>query len=215
MPEFFVHPAALPSLIGFLTGSFITSLLFAARLRSARAKARERENASDEQAAHLQTEKSVLENELATFRSSGVRFHKRQGELEALAKTDQKRQEEMAQFLGFAKSTLQNELRKHERAIIASVEGASHQQTPTRVTSRPPAPQSAPPSLPSSLPSPVPIAPAQEGAPHDDRDFVPIQPRSGKIPRETNFEGFVADQSSEKSESAANTLRAALDDTQS
>lgn len=211
MPEFFVHPAALPSLIGFLTGSFITSLLFAARLRSARAKARERENASDEQAAHLQTEKSVLENELATFRSSGVRFHKRQGELEALAKTDQKRQEEMAQFLGFAKSTLQNELRKHERAIIASVDGASHQQTPTRVTSRPPAPQSAPPSL----PSPVPIAPAQEGAPHDDRDFVPIQPRSGKIPRETNFEGFVADQSSEKSESAANAFRAALDDTQS
>ncbi len=213
MPEFFDHPAFHPCLIGFLAGTFLTSLIFVARLRSAREKAREREKASDEQAAHLQTEKSSLENELATFRTAEARFLKRQGELEALAKTDEKRQEEMAQFLGFAKSTLQNELRKHESAIVASIKGSTQPQTPVRQAARLPTAQ----ALPTSRPTPAPVTapPALTETPHDDRDFVPIQPRPGAVPREENFEGFDIDQSSEKAGSAANALRAALEDTQS
>lgn len=208
MPEFLEHPASIPALIGFAAGFLLSTFIYAIRISSARSKARERENASDEQTAHLHSEKSALENELAHLRTLEAKFLKRQGELESLAKTDKKREEEMAQFLGFAKSTLQSELRKHENAIVSSLK--AQEQAPQSPPSAPPASQNL--TVPPPRSSPVPLDANQEGTPHDDRDFVPIQSHPGEVPREANFEGFVVDQSAEKAESAANTLRAALED---
>lgn len=208
MPEFVDHPAFIPSLIGFAAGFLLSSFLYAIRLSSARSKARESENASNEQIAHLHSEKSALENELANLRSMESKFLKRQGELASLAKTDKQRQQEMAQFLGFAKSTLQTELRKHENAIVSSLKSEGYQSPSPQFS----AGATHTPTVPPPQDTPVPLDPVKGGTPHDDRDFVPIPTRPGEVPREANFEGFVTDPSAEKAESAANTLRAALED---
>lgn len=201
MSEFFNHPAFLPALISGVATAILFSIIGGFRIDSLRTATRKREKEANQTIADLHGEETILRAKLANQRTSEVDLIKEIGELEARTKSDRQREEEMAQFLAFAKSTLQTELRKHEKVILSSAIGVSQ--------AIPAAPKPAPVSV--SAPS---------HAPHDDRDFVPIQnprptasaPAPAETPREANFEGFVIDQSSQKSESAANDLRAALDE---
>jgi hypothetical protein len=132
---------------------------------------------------------------------------KHQGELEALARGDRERREEMDRFLESTKSTLQGELKKQEKIVIEAIKNI---------------PQPAPPQ--PIIPTPVPTPPAPTPTPpekpaiaRDDLDFVPIKTatESGQTPTPEKFEGFAIDNNAEKAESAANVFRAALEDTDS
>lgn len=201
MPEFFNHPAFLPALISGVATAILFTIIAGFRMDSLRTAARKREKEAKLTIADLQAEETILRAKLANQRTSEVDLIKKLGGLAAHTKSDKRRDEEMAQLLAFTKSTLQNEFRKHEKIILNPAIGV----------------RQAPPATPK--PASVSVS-ATSHAPHDDRDFVPIQnprppapaPAPAETPREANFEGFVMDQSSQKSESAANVLRAALDE---
>ena len=57
-----------------------------------------KEKVAEEKLTAFQSKTSALENEISTLRSSESRFLKHQGELEALAKADIERREEMKNF---------------------------------------------------------------------------------------------------------------------
>jgi hypothetical protein len=208
MPELFDYPLLLPILIGFVSGVFFTVLINALCGGSARAAARAREKADREKFEDFQVREEILKDDLALARSSEAAFLKRQGELEALVNSDQKQREEMAQFLGFARTTLQTELRKHEHSIVTALQGAPLPPPDQQIQPAQPI-QPIQPIQPTQPIQPAPV-PATSAA-QDDRDFVPLQQSPAETPREANFEGFAMEPTSQKAESAAKALRAALE----
>ena len=200
MTELLNDPALTPSLIGFLVGVVFTSIFAAMKGKIARSVALAKEKVTEEKLAAFQSKTSALENEISTLRSSETRFVKHQGELEALTKADKERREEMKNFLDRTQATLTDELKRQEMVLKEAI----NKSQIARAT----------PSVQAGFSTPA--APATKPAPQtglqDDRDFVPLQNPAGEGPAENQFEGFAPDPSIAKAESAANSLRAAIEE---
>jgi hypothetical protein len=156
-----------------------------------------KEKVTEEKLSAFQSKTSALENEISTLRSSETRFLKHQAELEALAKSDLERREEMKNFLDSTQATLTAELKRQEMALKEAInknQGAPGVQTGF------------------GAPSARAAKPAPQIGLEDDRDFVPLQNPAGEGPAENQFEGFAPDPSIAKAESAANSLRAAIEE---
>lgn len=201
MTEFLNSPALIPSLIGFLAGVIFTGFFSAIKGHLAKSVVRTNEKLTDEKLAILKSENSALLTEIATLRSSEARFIKHQGELEALAKIEHERREEMDRFLESTKSTLQEELKKQEKVVLEAIEKVK-------------APPAAAPEMIAPIAMPTPAATPPTIA-RDDLDFVPLKTPPPPAPAAAKFEGFAIDTTAEKAESAANVFRAALEDTES
>lgn len=186
MAEILQHPAFYPALISFVVTLILSAIFAGFRVDSVRLEARNREKKLARKVAELEADETVLRAELQNQRTSEADLIKKIGVLEYRSKDDRRRQEEMAQFLGFAKSTLQTELRKHENAIIGAIKRP--EATATFATPR---------------------ATTQIND-RDDRDFVPLQGQAKEVPREKSFEGFVEEKAQNKAGSAADVFRAAL-----
>jgi len=200
MTELLNDPALTPSLIGFLIGVVFTSIFAAMKGKIARSVALAKEKVTEEKLAAFQSKTSALENEISTLRSSETRFVKHQGELEALTKADKERREEMKNFLDRTQATLTDELKRQEMVLKEAINKSQIAR--------------AKPSVQAGFSAPA--APATKPAPQtglqDDRDFVPLQNPAGEGPAENQFEGFAPDPSIAKAESAANSLRAAIEE---
>ena len=197
MTELLNDPALTPSLIGFLVGVVFTSIFAAIRGKLSRSVALAKEKVTEEKLSAFQSKTSALENEISTLRSSETRFLKHQAELEALAKSDLERREEMKNFLDSTQATLTAELKRQEMVLKEAInknQGAPGIQTGF------------------GAPSARAAKPAPQTGLEDDRDFVPLQNPAGEGPAENQFEGFAPDPSIAKAESAANSLRAAIEE---
>lgn len=200
MTELLNDPALTPSLIGFLVGVVFTSIFAAIKGKLGRSVALAKEKVTEEKLSAFQSKTSALENEISTLRSSETRFVKHQGGLEALKKADNERREEMKNFLDRTQATLTDELKRQEMVIKDAINKSQIAR--------------AKPSVQAGFSAPA--APATKPAPQtglqDDRDFVPLQNPAGEGPAENQFEGFAPDPSIAKAESAANSLRAAIEE---
>ena len=200
MTELLNDPALTPSLISFLVGVVFTSIFAAIKGKLSRSVALAKEKVTEEKLAAFQSKTSALENEISTLRSSETRFVKHQGGLEALKKADNERREEMKNFLDRTQATLTDELKRQEMVIKEAINKSQIAR--------------AKPSVQAGFSAPA--APATKPAPQtglqDDRDFVPLQNPAGEGPAENQFEGFAPDPSIAKAESAANSLRAAIEE---
>jgi len=197
MTELLNDPALTPSLIGFLVGVVFTSVFAAIKGKIGRSVALAKEKVTEEKLSAFQSKTSALENEISTLRSSETRFLKHQAELEALAKSDLERREEMKNFLDSTQATLTAELKRQEMVLKEAInknQGAPGIQTGF------------------GAPSARAAKPAPQTGLEDDRDFVPLQNPAGEGPAENQFEGFAPDPSIAKAESAANSLRAAIEE---
>jgi hypothetical protein len=197
MTELLNDPALTPSLIGFLVGVVFTSIFAAIKGKIGRSVALAKEKVTEEKLSAFQSKTSALENEISTLRSSETRFLKHQAELEALAKSDLERREEMKNFLDSTQATLTAELKRQEMVLKEAInknQGAPGIQTGF------------------GAPSARAAKPAPQTGLEDDRDFVPLQNPAGEGPAENQFEGFAPDPSIAKAESAANSLRAAIEE---
>ena len=197
MTELLNDPALTPSLIGFLVGVVFTSIFAAIKGTIGRSVALAKEKVTEEKLSAFQSKTSALENEISTLRSSETRFLKHQAELEALAKSDLERREEMKNFLDSTQATLTAELKRQEMVLKEAInknQGAPGIQTGF------------------GAPSARAAKPAPQTGLEDDRDFVPLQNPAGEGPAENQFEGFAPDPSIAKAESAANSLRAAIEE---
>ena len=197
MTELLNDPALTPSLIGFLVGVVFTSIFAAIKGKIGRSVALAKEKVTEEKLSAFQSKTSALENEISTLRSSETRFLKHQAELEALAQSDLERREEMKNFLDSTQATLTAELKRQEMVLKEVI-------NKSQVVSGAQAGFGAP-SARAAKPAP------QTGL-EDDRDFVPLQNPAGEGPAENQFEGFAPDPSIAKAESAANSLRAAIEE---
>ena len=197
MTELLNDPALTPSLIGFLVGVVFTSIFAAIKGKLSRSVALAKEKVAEEKLAAFQSKISALENEISTLRSSETRFVKHQGGLEALKKADNERREEMKNFLDRTQATLTDELKRQEMVLKEAInksQGAPGVQTGF------------------GAPAARATKPAPQTGLQDDRDFVPLQNPAGEGPAENQFEGFAPDPSIAKAESAANSLRAAIEE---
>ena len=197
MTELLNDPALTPSLIGFLVGVVFTSIFAAIKGKIGRSVALAKEKVTEEKLTAFQSKTSALENEISSLRSSETRFLKHQGELEALTKADKERRGEMKNFLDSTQATLTAELKRQEMVLKEVI-------NKSQVVSGAQAGFGAP-SARAAKPAP------QTGL-EDDRDFVPLQNPAGEGPAENQFEGFAPDPSIAKAESAANSLRAAIEE---
>ena len=197
MTELLNDPALTPSLIGFLVGVVFTSIFAAIKGKISRSVALAKEKVTEEKLTAFQSKTSALENEISSLRSSETRFLKHQGELEALTKADNERRGEMKNFLDSTQATLTAELKRQEMVLKEVI-------NKSQVVSGAQAGFGAP-SARAAKPAP------QTGL-EDDRDFVPLQNPAGEGPAENQFEGFAPDPSIAKAESAANSLRAAIEE---
>ena len=197
MTELLNDPALTPSLIGFLVGVVFTSIFAAIKGKIGRSVALAKAKVAEEKLSAFQSKTSALENEISTLRSSETRFVKHQGELEALTKADNERREEMKNFLDRTQATLTDELKRQEMVIKEAINKS----------------QSAP-GVQTGFGAPAARAtkPAPQTGLQDDRDFVPLQNPAGEGAAENQFEGFAPDPSIAKAESAANSLRAAIEE---
>ena len=200
MTELLNDPALTPSLIGFLVGVVFTSIFAAIRGKLSRSVALAKEKVAEEKLAAFQSKTSALENEISTLRSSETRFLKHQAELEALAQSDLERREEMKNFLDLTQATLTDELKRQEMVLKEAI----NKSQIARAT----------PAIQEGFGAPAARAtkPASQTGLQDDRDFVPLQNPAGEGPAENQFEGFAPDPSIAKAESAANSLRAAIEE---
>ena len=197
MTELLNDPALTPSLIGFLVGVVFTSIFAAIKGKISRSVALAREKVADEKLTAFQSKTSALENEISSLRLSENRFLKHQGELEALTKADKERRGEMKNFLDSTQATLKDELKRQEMVLkeaIKKSQGALGVQAGF------------------GTPAAHATKPAPQTGLQDDRDFVPLQNPAGETPAENQFEGFAPDPSIAKAESAANALRAAIEE---
>ena len=197
MTELLNDPALTPSLIGFLVGVVFTSIFAAMKGKIGRSVALAKEKVTEEKLSAFQSKTSALENEISTLRSSETRFLKHQAELEALAKSDLERREEMKNFLDSTQATLTAELKRQEMVLKEAIN--KNQGAPSIQTG-------------FGAPSARAAKPAPQTGLEDDRDFVPLQNPAGEGPAENQFEGFAPDPSIAKAESAANSLRAAIEE---
>ena len=197
MTELLNDPALPPSLIGFLVGVVFTSIFAAIKGKIGRSVALAKEKVTEEKLSAFQSKTSALENEISSLRSSETRFLKHQAELEALAQSDLERRDEMKNFLDSTQATLTAELKRQEMVLKEAInknQGAPGIQTGF------------------GAPSARAAKPAPQTGLEDDRDFVPLQNPAGEGPAENQFEGFAPDPSIAKAESAANSLRAAIEE---
>lgn len=197
MTELLNDPALTPSLIGFLVGVVFTSVFAAIKGKIGRSVALAEEKVTEEKLSAFQSKTSALENEISSLRSSETRFLKHQAELEALAQSDLERREEMKNFLDSTQATLTAELKRQEMVLKEAInknQGAPGVQTGF------------------GAPAALTTKPAPQTGLEDDRDFVPLQNPAGEGPGENQFEGFAPDPSIAKAESAANSLRAAIEE---
>ena len=197
MTELLNDPALPPSLIGFLVGVVFTSIFAAIKGKIGRSVALAKEKVTEEKLSAFQSKTSALENEISTLRSSETRFLKHQAELEALAKSDLERREEMKNFLDSTQATLTAELKRQEMVLKEAI-NKSQVVSGAQAGFGPPAARATKPTPQTGL--------------QDDRDFVPLQNPGGEGPSKNQFEGFAPDPSIAKAESAANALRAAIEE---
>ena len=200
MTELLNDPALTPSLIGFLVGVVFTSIFAAIRGKLSRSVALAKEKVAEEKLAAFQSKTSALENEISTLRSSETRFLKHQGELEALTKANNERREEMKNFLDLTQATLTDELKRQEMVLKEAINKSQIAQGAPGVQTG------------FGAPAVHATKPASQTGLQDDRDFVPLQNTAGEGPAENQFEGFAPDPSIAKAESAANSLRAAIEE---
>ena len=114
-------------------------------------------------------------------------------------------------FLEATQTTLRSELKIQE----ANLKEAINEIKPVQITQVAPPPAVAPAVQPTPVAAPpiaVAPAPAPRTSPQDDRDFVPLQNPAPDAPEGKKFEGFAPDPNIAKAESAANALRAALEE---
>ena len=215
MTELLNNPALIPSLVGFLAGAVFTWIFAAIKGKISRSVALAKEKVAEERLAAFQSKISALETEITTLRSSESRFIKHQGELEALAKADTERREEMLKFLEATQTTLQDELKKQE----VNLKEAISEIQPVQITQIAPSAQTNQPTAAAPVVQPTSVAPAPAPTPgsavQDDRDFVPLQNPQDPVPDvppQPKFEGFAPNPNIAKAESAANTFRAALEE---
>lgn len=192
MLEILNHPAFYPALYGFLGGAVLVWLISAIRLAGARARASAAEKAAGEKVAAVKSEKSTLEDKIATLRTNESRLMKHQGQLEGLAKSDDQRQKDLAVLTKTVTESLVKSLAGHEKAILDAIENI-------KVTA---------PVEPSGQSPIVPAAP-------EDLDFVPLENLPGATEDDAAEQKgapdhFVVDQTDAKAESAANVFREAL-----
>ena len=200
MTELLNDPALTPSLIGFLVGVVFTSVFAAIKGKIGRSVALAKEKVTEEKLSAFQSKTSALENEISTLRSSETRFLKHQAELEALAQSDLERREEMKNFLDSTQATLTAELKRQEMVLKEAINKSPIAQGTLGVQTG------------FGAPSARAAKPAPQTGLEDDRDFVPLQNPAGEGPAENQFEGFAPDPSIAKAESAANSLRAAIEE---
>ena len=200
MTELLNDPALTPSLIGFLVGVVFTSIFAAIKGKIGRSVALAKEKVTEEKLSAFQSKTSALENEISTLRSSETRFLKHQAELEALAQSDLERREEMKNFLDSTQATLTAELKRQEMVLKEVINKSPIAQGALGIQTG------------FGAPSVRAAKPAPQTGLEDDRDFVPLQNPAGEGPAENQFEGFAPDPSIAKAESAANSLRAAIEE---
>lgn len=192
MFEFSNNPAFFPALYGFLGGFVLVALIASIRGRIARSTAHAAEKSAGNEIAKLTSDKSALKNEIAKLRSNEARLVKHQGQLEGLAKSDTQKERELSRLVKATRDSFQSGLETQQKVILDAISAIAA----SRVTAPVP---------------PTPVIPGTSGT-SEDLDFVPIE----NLPRipgtSTSREGFVADQSAAKAESAANAFRAALND---
>lgn len=200
MTELLNDPALTPSLIGFLVGVVFTSIFAAIKGKISRSVALAKEKVTEEKLTAFQSKTSALENEISSLRSSENRFLKHQGELEALTKADKERRGEMKNFLDSTQATLRDELKRQEMVLKEAINKSQISRVPLGAEAG------------FSTPAARATKPAPQTGLQDDRDFVPLQNPAGETPTENQFEGFAPDPSIAKAESAANALRAAIEE---
>ena len=201
MTELLNDPALTPSLVGFLVGVVFTSIFAAIRGKLSRSVALAKEKVAEEKLAAFQSKTSALENEISTLRSSETRFVKHQGELEALKKADNERREEMKNFLDRTQATLTDELKRQEMVLKEAINKSQISQRPTR---RPRQDLARPPLAQRSQHLKL--------ASKTTATSFPCRILLARAPTENQFEGFAPDPSIAKAESAANALRAAIEE---
>ena len=200
MTELLNDPALTPSLIGFLVGVVFTSVFAAIKGKIGRSVALAKEKVTEEKLSAFQSKTSALENEISSLRSSENRFLKHQGELEALTKADNERRGEMKNFLDSTQATLRDELKRQEMVLKEAINKSQISRVPLGAQAG------------FDTPTASATTPAPQTGLQDDRDFVPLQNPTGEAPAENQFEGFAPDPSIAKAESAANALRAAIEE---
>ena len=200
MTELLNDPALTPSLIGFLVGVVFTSIFAAIKGKISRSVALAKEKVTEEKLTAFQSKTSALENEISSLRSSENRFLKHQGELEALTKADNERRGEMKNFLDSTQATLRDELKRQEMVLKEAINKSQISRVPLGAEAG------------FGTPAAHATKPAPQTGLQDDRDFVPLQNPAGETPAENQFEGFAPDPSIAKAESAANALRAAIEE---
>ena len=174
-----------------------TSIFAAIKGKIGRSVALAKEKVTKEKLSAFQSKTSALENEISSLRSSETRFLKHQAELEALAQSDLERRDEMKNFLDSTQATLTAELKRQEMVLKEAI-NKSQVVSGAQAGFGPPAARATKPTPQTGL--------------QDDRDFVPLQNPGGEGPSKNQFEGFAPDPSIAKAESAANALRAAIEE---
>ena len=200
MTELLNDPALTPSLIGFLVGVVFTSIFASIKGKIGRSVALAKEKVAEEKLSAFQSKTSALETEISTLRSSETRFVKHQGELEALKKADNERREEMKNFLDRTQATLTDELKRQEMVLKEAINKSQGAQGAPGVQAG------------FGAPAARATKPAPQTGLQDDRDSVPLQNPAGETPAENQFQGFAPDPSIATAESAANALRAAIEE---
>ena len=192
MTEFLNSPALIPTLIGFLVGVVFTAIFAANKGRLARSIATAKQEIADQKIEALQATKIALDGEVSSLRSSEASLLQHQDDLEALKKNNQERREEMTRFLETTRTTLEEGFQKQESTLLEAIREV--RTTPI-------------------VPKPVATTPIRPSTVQDDRDFVPLQNAPESPAPATPFEGFASGPNAAKAESAANALRAALNET--
>lgn len=224
------NPALLPALGGGFGGAILVWLILSIKARFARLKAEANERLAAEKIDTLKSENSALETEIATLRTAEARFIKHQGELEAAVRSQKDRAEEMKKMAGAIDGTIKNSLEKGGESRAKQMKQLTGAIVETIKSSL----EQGEAGILEAISRVVPVAPTEPAAPiipdvpdpsvlelpDDDLDFVrvedlPTSSDSGKTDpgKERNpFGGFAGEQTDLKAESAANALRAALED---
>jgi hypothetical protein len=106
----------------------------------------------------------------------------------------------MKNFLDSTQATLRDELKRQEMVLKEAINKSQISRVPLGAEAG------------FGAPAARATKPAPQTGLQDDRDFVPLQNPAGETPAENQFEGFAPDPSIAKAESAANALRAAIEE---
>lgn len=202
MLEFLNNPALIPASAGFVGGIVLSTLLAAVRARLAKAAARANQRVASDKISRLESEKSALQTEVATLRSTEARLLKHQGELEAATRSSEDREKEIAALLKATREALQEDLKESEKALRKAIAEIPQ-----------PRPGQASPPRGAELPEPAEPSgkkEEQEADFDDDLDFVPAANLPLPVHSNPSRERLPDEEPAAKAESAANAFRAAL-----